>query len=401
MTTENANSHPYKVTLTSESDGMFANSHPYKVTLEGGGGIGGRVVDELPAEGEQGYIYLILKESTPEGDIYDEYMWVLLQDGETYGWEHIGATNEVDLDVVKILTEDDYNWNTVTGTSGTPNTIALWLLDDGIYKAPSVTVYPVRNSSIGGYSGHFYIVSKAESSQNRGSVACFTGSTSMLYSAIDAEGMNYLASPFFRSIEQTTGSSTSALMSQKAITDAINASKGGVRTLTVDDYNWNYDTQTATNPNCVALWFLDPGMYIIGSGVTAKYAQSNIEYYASNEALWIVTPQGTYGKFVTQLRPNYLANQPANAIIAYRVNGNDGSLWDRFYFNQPVDNLTTNDNRFALSAKQGVVLNGRIGDLTTLTTTTKTSTVDAINELVTTLGNIQTALNIINNGSES
>lgn len=98
MAIENANSHPFKVALTKETDGMYANSHPYQVAIVGGGaGSEGRVVTELPEEGEPGYIYLILKESTESGDIYDEYMWVLLEDGETHGWEHIGATNEVTI----------------------------------------------------------------------------------------------------------------------------------------------------------------------------------------------------------------------------------------------------------------------------------------------------------------
>lgn len=97
---ENANDHPFKVSIVKDAD-MFANSHPYKVSIEGGGGGGGeaRVVDELPEEGESGYIYLVLKEHTEEGDVYDEWIWALQQDGETYGWEHLGATNEVTIEI--------------------------------------------------------------------------------------------------------------------------------------------------------------------------------------------------------------------------------------------------------------------------------------------------------------
>lgn len=96
MAIENANDHPYKVAIVKDSK-LFANSHPYKVQIEGGGGSEARVVDELPETGESGYIYLVLKETTKEGDIYDEYIWALQPDGETYGWEHIGATNEVTI----------------------------------------------------------------------------------------------------------------------------------------------------------------------------------------------------------------------------------------------------------------------------------------------------------------
>lgn len=102
---ENANDHPFKVSIVKDAE-FFANSHPYKVTIEGGGGNEGRVVDELPEEGEPGYIYLVLKEETEEGNIYDEYMWVLKQD-ETYGWEHIGATNEINLTYYDILGPND------------------------------------------------------------------------------------------------------------------------------------------------------------------------------------------------------------------------------------------------------------------------------------------------------
>lgn len=75
----------------------------------GGGGGEARVVDELPAEGETGYIYLILKESTKAGDIYDEYIWALQQDGTTYGWEHLGATNEVTLEIDDAMSDTSEN----------------------------------------------------------------------------------------------------------------------------------------------------------------------------------------------------------------------------------------------------------------------------------------------------
>lgn len=91
-----ANSHPIKVQNVS-GEKMFANSHPYKVAIVGGSGQEARIVEELPETGESGYVYLVLKKSKKTGDIYDEYLWALQEDGKTYGWEHIGATSEVSI----------------------------------------------------------------------------------------------------------------------------------------------------------------------------------------------------------------------------------------------------------------------------------------------------------------
>lgn len=385
MTIENANSHPIKVALVSESDGLFANSHPYKVALEGGGGLGGRVVDELPEQGEAGYIYLVLKEETPEGDIYDEYMWVLLQDGETYGWEHIGATNEVDLEVVKTPTADDRNWNSSTGTSGTPDTIALWLLDDGLYISPNESVKPVRNASVGGYKGNMYLVSKSSNTQ-RGMVAEFSGATSRLYSGIDENGQDYLARSFFPIVRQTTGQSTQDLMSQKAVTDAINDSVGGARILTTADYNWNSQQNAAVEPyDCVAIWKLNPGYY---------YAQPNVISYkiTKNDS-----SKASGGSFLVAWRGADGTNPQVVTVVAMEGTnwniktvsaqlGDGGTYGDETQLvtrNEIVDALTSTATNQPLSANQGKLLG------------------DRVTALETQLAGLQNALHQINNGSGS
>ena len=62
-------------------------------------------MDTLPEVGEPGFIYLVLKETTREGDIYDEYIWAQQSD-ESFAWEHLGATNEV---IVPTKTSDLIN----------------------------------------------------------------------------------------------------------------------------------------------------------------------------------------------------------------------------------------------------------------------------------------------------
>ena len=371
---ENANDHPFKVSIVRDAE-FFANSHPYKVSIEGGGGNEGRVVDELPEEGEPGYIYLVLKESNPEGDIYDEYMWVLQQDGETYGWEHIGATNEVNLDVVKILTQDDYNWNSQTGSATEPyNTIALWLLDDGLYKAPDVSVHPVANHSIGGYTGNLYLVSKAESNSRRGMVACFMGASSELFSAIDDGGNNYLESKFFRAVQQQTGSSTEDLMSQKAITDAINENSGKAIVLTSEDYNY-----PTNNPTMIVLSRLeDDGLYTWGSDVLVKVADDDSDYVASNygsTALVYNKLSGLSGvptdnRNIILFNPyNYLSGQ-VNEYLVSNIEGQGPhtSLKIGHLIDTNSNRLVNNCNevfsgRSALDAHQGKVLKDMIDNI--------------------------------------
>lgn len=58
------------------------------------------VVDELPATGEAGTVYLVPKQSAGTGDVYDEYIYV---DGS---FEHIGST-EIDLSNYYTKTEAD------------------------------------------------------------------------------------------------------------------------------------------------------------------------------------------------------------------------------------------------------------------------------------------------------
>lgn len=57
------------------------------------------VYDELPATGESNVIYLIPRESTETGNIYDEYIWT-----ENEGFEKIGST---DVDLSGYVTTDD------------------------------------------------------------------------------------------------------------------------------------------------------------------------------------------------------------------------------------------------------------------------------------------------------
>lgn len=55
-------------------------------------GVTAKTVATLPETGENGILYLVKKAETAEGNIFDEFLWVLKEDG-TFGFEKVGATD--------------------------------------------------------------------------------------------------------------------------------------------------------------------------------------------------------------------------------------------------------------------------------------------------------------------
>ena len=224
MAIENANDHPLKVSIV-QGEEIFANSHPYKVTIEGGGGGGGgeaRVVDTLPEQGESGYIYLVLKEHTQEGDVYDEWIWALQQDGTTYGWEHLGVTNELKVGGAKILTADDYNWNSTTRSAVEPfDCIALWLLDSGTYSIPDgVTAYAYANlERLQPFSNGLIIISSDETYDNHAVVSMLSLHYSNTYPG-HVSGQTF--TPHIYSVNKTNGEGRHAiLLNESSVRDDL------------------------------------------------------------------------------------------------------------------------------------------------------------------------------------
>ena len=83
---------PVDLNLDKDSVNAIANKAVYEA-LAGRG----KIVEELPEEGEPGIIYFILNEESEEqGNIYDEWMY-LQQDDETFVWEKIKTTDSIDL----------------------------------------------------------------------------------------------------------------------------------------------------------------------------------------------------------------------------------------------------------------------------------------------------------------
>lgn len=163
-------------------------------------------------------------------------------------------------------------------------------------------------------------------------------------------------------LESTTGQSTTAGMTQKAITDAL-ASAGGAKVLTAADYNYPVD-----DPTSVALWKLTPGIYYRdNSSTSVKISKiSNL----GNDVAIVGTKEGTFGN-VSILKLSYRNNTSGGEgiLTEYGVEKTDDAAWDGFqnYVNninaEIVDSLTSNDSLRPLSANQGKVLKDLIDSL--------------------------------------
>ena len=192
-------------------------------------------------------------------------------------------------------------------------------------------------------------------------------------------------SPFTGTDGTTAG--TMGLVPAPATTDAgkvLSASgswmtpDSGIKTLTTADYNY-----PTNNPTMLSLDALTPGVYIVTPEDTSVNPAYNVRYNGRN------TQIGGGGKLLIKIN----RGGSGKMAIAASAVGENTKLLDGQNSNtngviissaDVVDCLVSTNNAMPLSANQGRVLNERIGDLSTLTTTDKTSTVAAINELAST-----------------
>lgn len=165
-------------------------------------------------------------------------------------------------------------------------------------------------------------------------------------------------------VVQTTGESTTDVMSQKAVTDALGGvGGGGVKELTADDYN-----APASNPTAVALALLEPGVYVWKNKVNVRIGEGsdNLVYYQGRTAIvGYGNAQGSseLRKTVLIFGGSQLTNYtdyPASLYILSSNNWTAESSKTILTSFSIVDNLTSNYTYLPLSAKQGKVLNDKI-----------------------------------------
>ena len=153
--------------------------------------------------------------------------------------------------------------------------------------------------------------------------------------------------------------------------DTVSLIGDSITVLSTDDYDYPAD-----NPDGIALWSLPVGIYKFSETMKCykdrltpetKGVNSLLVKYAVDEILL------SGSRFNKKQFPRLLTVGAGGAASNERYILNSNSM---------VDNLASISPDEPLAASQGRVLNEHIGDLSTLLTTAKTSTVEAINELV-------------------
>lgn len=136
----------------------------------------------------------------------------------------------------------------------------------------------------------------------------------------------------------------------KELPERIEAVKGLARELTTDDYNWP-TTGTKTG---VALWLLEPGMYLTPSGIVG-YLEANVT--TNSQSLYMVSQHTNYG---TPIVSYYYSSSDREYGNIRTVNSAGLVTQSKLYLAVPVDNLNSTSTGSPLSANQGKVLKGLI-----------------------------------------
>ena len=152
--------------------------------------------------------------------------------------------------------------------------------------------------------------------------------------------------------------------------DEVDKKIGQAKVLTESDYNWNSTTQSAVAPfDSVALWLLKPGMYVVPANMNT--VKISISDSADDRTMYIVGESGMWGTPIISTHISNFASIGYTFGAIYSINKNDGARAAVYNFSV-VDDLDTDYTNRALSAKQGKILNDKIGQIETILQTITT-----------------------------
>lgn len=298
-----------------------------------------------------------------KGGLSSYYRW----NSPNPGWNFVGVIPGGDG--VKELSSADYNYPTAN-----PDRVALWLLDNGAYTAPAGVMVAASTTSYPWYNTSDKTILVGGSDTVKGIYTFLNGKTDVVTTQVsdgtEADEYTLLKST---QVLQATGQSTTDTMSQKAITDALNAlPTGGITELTSADYNYH---SSGTTDDGVALWLLSPGLYYRNpsqtSGQIKIYHTTDRTYgYSGGQDMnfYLVEPSSQSGHITVHAFGNgnlYNSSPYAHLMAKVYVTTGIGTIYRVITTNSIKDSLTSTATDLPLSANQGKVLKDMIDALPT------------------------------------
>lgn len=162
--------------------------------------------------------------------------------------------------------------------------------------------------------------------------------------------------------------------------DTVSLVGDSITVLTPDDYDY-----PVNNPDGIALWSLPVGIY--------KFSENSMKCYKNTLATETKGVNSLIFKYAVDgalLDGTTGGRKQFPRLLWMGAGGATSSEYHILNSNSMVNNLISTSSDAPLAAYQGRVLNEKIGDLSTLATTDKTSAVAAINELVSSGGGVAT-----------
>lgn len=275
-------------------------------------------------------IIRVITDETKDG-LSSYYRW----NSPNPGWNFIGVIPSGDG--VKELSTADYNYPTAN-----PDRVALWLLDNGLYTAPAGVMVAASTTSYPWYNTSDKTILVGGSNTVKGIYTFLNGKvdvvTTQTSDGVEADEYTLLKST---QVLQTTGQSSTDIMSQKSITDALDDK--------ADDINF-----TGTD-----------GTMAGTAGLVPAPATTDVDKFLKSDGTWDTAGGGGGGGDTVYSDKTTSNSSDGGAVYIGPLNVNQEELPDptttdnnyRYFWALPFD--TSGNNNFGEPNNESINIGGK------------------------------------------
>lgn len=315
-------------------------------------GLRVEVVEELPTTGESNVLYLVPKDNTGESDVFEEWIYI------NNNWEKIGST---DIDLSNYYTKDE----TIAKLTSMPTASADYL--------GTVVMYIGQTVANSYTNGHFYI--------------CVSdGEQTPTYSWVELTVQNLVNYYTKTEVDATTGNLANLTTTAKTnLVSAINELASSGSPVNVIDYNFGSYTPGEFD-NIAKNNIRNTGLYLIRTTYQNMNAPVGIIYVTKKQSGWLYL-----NAVIMDYNNIYFSRRLQNASNGNPVDNN--SYFSKNYKIISVANQSAQSfSNYAIPTGLDITNAYGATTKTSLNTTNKNGLVEAINEVNSQIGNINTVL---------